>query len=372
MKKIPDFFSIFLLRRMPRDLLEHTFDLIAGDYSDGSSSSDEGRPEMTEVETMTDPPSRIFIFFGEVFVRWQQIGDMFSRSVCGTELAEEIGKLGSHVEFFTVLPQGVVGEEIGRRMVENEIVLRNVNLNNGYGLGDVTMFADGRSAIHRCQSGFTNHVNEFKWKDGIISDKAPCWVHASCSSFTWSEKTKVEWIEFMKAACTRGKKQSDVLVSLELDSENSGVAMSGLWNMVQPYASKLSLLIITPNDLVDLLKLVQVDENVPDNSDGWSYQMRSLIKIIDCTCLVVAFTSDKKASLAVAHKYHGFTQSKPEDADVKAVLAKFMHAWAVTGSVENSYHFQQLVSGTPRPTESYQSSRRSMLIGARKSQRLDV
>lgn len=359
---------------MPRDLLEHTFDLIAGDYSDGSSSSDEGRPEMAEAEIMTDPPSRIFIVFGEIFVRWhQQDGELFSRSICGKDMAQQLAKTGSHVEFFTVIPQGVVGDDIGAKMTQEGIVVRNVNLNHGYGLGDVTVFADGRSAIHRCQSGFANHLNEFKWKDGIISDKAPCWVHTACSAFTWGEKARNEWVEFMDSACKSGQgKQGEVIVSVELDSENSGVAMSGLWNMIQPYASKLSLLMITPNELVDLLKLVEVNENVSDNSDGWSYQMRSLIKIIDCTCLVVGFTSDKKASLAVAHKYHGFTQSKPEDADINAVLAKFMNAWAVTGSVDNSYHFQQLVSGTPRPTESYQSSRRSMVAGARKSQRLDV
>ena len=359
---------------MPRDLLEHTFDLIAGDYSDGSSSSDEGRPEMTEVEVMTDPPSRIFILFGEVIVKYQQRGGMFDRTICGPEMdiAMELGRMGNHVEFFTVISNNMIGDEIFALITAGGIQARSIRSSNDFPIGDVSVFEDGRACVQRSQSAFANHVSEIKWKDGIIADKTPCWVHSACSSFTWSDRTRDQWTVFMESACDRGKSREDVMVSVEFDSGNSGIAMSGLWNMVKPFVSRISVLVLTPSELVDMLKLVELEENISENSDGWSVQMRSLIKVVDCTCLVVAFSSDETASLAVFHKTHGFVQSKPENCTSKTLLAKFLHSWTVSGSIENSYHFQQLVSGTPRPTETYKSTRKSFADGSRKSQRINV
>jgi hypothetical protein len=357
---------------MPRDLLEHTFDLIAGDYSDGSSSSDEGRPEMAEVEIMTDPPNRIFICFGEVFVRLEQRGEMFSRTICGMEFGVEFARLGNHVEFFSVLPEGVIGDEIVKQGTDQGIEMRAVRSADGFPVGDVYVFEDGRAGIQRSQSSFVNHIGEIKWKDGIIADKTPCWVHSACSSFTWSERTGEQWATFMETACDPLRNRDEVFVIVEFDTANSRVAMSGLWKMVEPFVSRISVLVLTPGELVDLMKVVGMEENLGENSDGWNYQMRSLSKVVDCTCIVLAFSSENMGSLAVFHKIHGFVQSKPEEVDIKTLLAKFIHSWNISGSIENSYHFQQLVSGSSRPAQSYKLSRKSMVPGASKSQRIDV
>ena len=361
---------------MPRDLLEHTFDLIAGDYSDGSSS-DEDRVEVAEAEIMTDPPGRIFIVFGEMFIKYEQQGEgLFSRRICSSEmeLSFELSALpNSHVELFTVLPDSVVGEDVVEPLTRRGIEIRGYRSSDGYPLGDVTVFSDSRASIQRAQSAFVNHIHEIRWHEGIIADKAPCWVHAACSSFTWAERTRTAWKTFMQAVADgKQERREEVLVSVELDSENSAAAMSGLWGMIAPFTSSIDLLILTSSEFMDLLRIVEIGENISDDSDGWGQQMRSLIKVVNCTCIVVAYSSGKDSRIAVVHAAHGFSQSKPEEGDRRKCIAKFIHSWARVGTIANSYQFQQLVSGDPKPSGTFKSSRRSMIAGGRKSLRIDA
>jgi len=326
---------------MPKDALEQAFFLIAGDYSDATESSGEENttPNGVSHAQMTDPPKRVLLMVGEPLVKYQWVtGETYRRSFSGPELdlAVEMPPQ-DHVEFFSVIPNNVIGNQCVQYMKRNGIFFRGHRSNDGYPMGDMTILKDGTCSYQRSRSAFASAASEIPWDKGIIRDRVPCWVHSSASSVTWSMVARYNWIAFMESAIEPKLQEGDVMVSLELDSVNCGINFEELWPLVMPYVSKLDLVILTPAEIMKLSAVAGISLNVDmsrelhKDIENWTRQMKSLLGVLKCRCICGIFPVDGYKSLAVIHQESGFAWTRPEDVIGLKFISRFMRALVMQG-----------------------------------------
>lgn len=350
---------------MADDVIAGAIKLLLGDDSEQSSMVDP-EDELVSTGTMTDFPSRCFLAYGEPVLRFDQVnapsegkvgGDVFRRTVYSKELqlAQAVAALGNHSEFFTVLPPSPQGELVKAVCLESGTILRAAFAEEGNHIGDMTITRSGNwETVHqRRYSAFHNKINHFRWDKGILSDRSPCWVHTSLSSFLWTENGLRNWSHLFDAAADPKRNPHDVLMSMELGSVESDAPFADLWTFVFPFLKKMYLLVITPEECLQIAAIMGLDVERMHTRIHGDPHLQPWIPIVDTLrrktstkCIVVYFTQQSEDSVRfiVSHET-GLTLLTPSVfTTVYAHLAKLVHAFMHVGALEDKERFQSLIN----------------------------
>jgi sugar/nucleoside kinase (ribokinase family) len=251
--------------------------MLLGDSEESSEVDPEDLPK--DVNTMTEEPVRCFVAFGEVFLKYRQSGELFTKQLFSSELdlLLSLSKLGNYCEYFTIIPSGHYGETIRSICRDSRIDLRYLSGEPGSHIGDMTRMTDG-TVIHQRQfSAFHLAEHAFPWDKGVLSDRVPCWVHSCLSSMVWSNYAMDSWRLFMAAAVDDKRSVGDVCISLDLRLIDSDMSLRSMWKYIEPFMNRITILFLTREEFFEISGNGKItEENVA------LYRSR-----LGCECLVV-------------------------------------------------------------------------------------
>ena len=341
---------------MSSDLFSGALRLILGD----SEESSEIDPEdvSRNIETMTEPPARSFLTVGEVIVRLDQVASStsvnFSRKIYCPELdvAGSLAEQGVFSEFFTVLPHGYYESTVRTMCAERGVDLRAVVAEEGSHTGDMTVLADAKNKpIHqRRYSAFHSTPPPFRWEKGVVSDRAPCWVHTCVSSFVWSDYGLSSWMKLMETCVDPKRAPHDVLTSISLRASECQVEISELWKFVEQFCSQCAVIFLTPAEAIDINGLMTkwrqnaLDPDADDigqNENEWMRLAAELRSNFACECVCISFP----CQLLVAH------QAAPTPVATATTwlppvvqMARFIHAMMVSEPITSEEMLTHLMT----------------------------
>ena len=293
---------------MGDDIFSGALRLLLGDSSEEPSLADPDDLPPQDVATMTEPPVRTFLAFGEPVITYEQIGESFDdtdvvlrrRIVCPElEIASALAVLGTYCEYFTVVPSGYYGELVHTVAAQAGVHVYSLSGEQGSHVADSTDLS-GRKTHQRLLSAFNCCQLPFKWDKGIINDHVPVWVHTCFSSFLWSDNALASWKNCMESAFNPKRTDpGDILVSLELRTVDCEVQFAELYDFLKPYFKKFFLLILSPQECLTLGSQLQV-QGGPAKSEpeldgfepGWNMFVNQVRAKIGCRCIAVPFVSD--------------------------------------------------------------------------------
>ena len=293
--------------------------------SDEHSSQIDPRDLTADEGTMTDTPHRVFLTFGEVYYEYLEVvgggANQFTRRIAGAELelALELQTAGGVCELFTVLPSGPHGDSVGKYIQSSGVTLRTAASSPGPPIGDLTVTSEGERIFQRSCSAFAYVQTPFRWDKGIVTDRAPCWVHVACSSVMFSDYAKEGWVRLLENATEPKREEGEVLVSLELDSARCSAQVAKIWAFVQPYLPRLDLLLLSPSELLTILQLEQILA-VSDFAMG----VQALRPVSGCRCIAVTVPSPDGPTLLVAHDSGAFFEKKFPTSSTERSVSGFL------------------------------------------------
>jgi hypothetical protein len=347
---------------MAEEVFAGAIKLLLGDESEDSSLVDPDEGLIT-VGVMTDFPARSFIAYGEAVVRFDQISSgedqIFKRRIYSPELdlASSLASLGSHCEFFTVIPPGTLGELVRTVCQESNVVLRPVLAEEGNHMGDMTVTRsqddEYRQTVHqRRYSAFHNTTAHFRWEKGILSDRAPCWIHSCLSSFVWTQNGLGHWTRLVEAALDPKRSPEDIFVSLELRSSECAAPFPEIWKFLLPVVSKMYMLILSPEEVLQVVSIMGIESaKMRGRTSGdadvqpWVPLVDTLRRKIHAKCIVVPFLYRAESVRFIVSHDIGLTLVTPNAfTTVTAYLAKLVHALMQVGALEDKERFQSLIN----------------------------
>ena len=351
---------------MADDIFAGAIKLLLGDESEEVSLGDPDE-DFVSVGTMTDFPARCFIAYGESVLRFDQVStsthsreeQVFKRRVYSPELdlATALALLGDHTEFFTVLPPGPLGDLVSAECIEASISIKAALADEGNHMGDMTLTrsqnGEYQQIVHqRRYSAFHNTTNHFKWDKGILSDRAPCWVHTSLSSFVWTENGLGNWVRLVEAVFDPKRATEDVLMSLEIKLHECDAPFSAIWKFAMPFARKMSMLILTAEECLLIASSLGVATDYLRGKSSsytdlqpWANLVDSLRLKIECKSIVVPFVHHSESVRFVVSHEIGLTLVSPTAfSSAQTHLAKLVHGLMHMGSLEDKERFQTLIN----------------------------
>ena len=320
------------------DILGGALDFLLGESSVDDDEFLDPRDLTAEEETMTEFPRCVFLTFGEVIFKYQQIvaadedGTIFRRLVGGKELelAVAIRNGGGSCEVFTVLPEPKVfthTDYIRRRIAGYGIGLR-ANFGGCPCVGDETVLLDGTRLFQRTASAFATVAHPFAWEKGIVKDRMPCWVHLGYSSIAYSDYAKENWVSLLEFV-TDSTESPNCRISLELDWIACGdKPIISMWNFVEGYVSRLDLFIITPKEL----SLILSDKIIPDIEFEISCVCLTQLRAkLGCKCLAMVY--DEYTLFAVHES--GNVIEKTFQKTERQIIGSLIHAFVKQPNLTN-------------------------------------